>query len=422
MKIRYLLPLFLALLPAAILLPGCLKDKCTSNRTFVRFDPVYKTVAECRAEPVFEGPRPLKNPGKIYYRGHYLFINEFQEGIHVVDNSDPAAPRPIAFWRIPGNVDMAVKGDYLYADQYMDMLSINISNLQQPALTCRRENEFSLLGFDPYRGYLVKYDQTEIKEEVPCNQGFDNAWFRRGEAIFIDLADGLFNSQSSEGINSALASAGVSGSFARFALTGNYFYTVDHRNLRSYDVSNPACPVKLDETIAGWDIETIFPWKNYLFLGARNGVFVFNNSDPRKPVQSTTFWHATGCDPVVCDDKYAYVTVHDGTTCNGDINRLLVVGIEFLPQTAQLAALDMKRPMGLAVNNTHLFLCDDGLKVFDKTNPVALKQITHLQGVDSYDVILLDNTRLLLIGKDGFFQYDVTNPAQPVEISRILVQ
>ena len=422
MKIRYLLPLLFALPLAAFLFSGCLKDQCTSTRTFVRFDPVYKTVAECRAEPVFEGPRPLKNPGKIYYRGNYLFINEFQEGIHVIDNSDPSAPQPIAFWRIPGNVDMAVKGDYLYADQYMDMLSIRISNLLQPALVCRRENEFSLMGFDPYRGYIVNYERSENTEVVPCNEGGNNTWFRRGEAIFIDAADGLFNSNNAQGATGALSQAGVSGSFARFALTGSYFYTVDHQNLRSYDVSNPACPVKLDETVAGWDIETIFPWKNYLFLGARNGVFVFNNSNPAKPVHSTTFWHATGCDPVVCDDKYAYVTVHDGTTCNGDINRLLVVGIEFLPQTAQLASYDMKRPMGLSVSDTHLFLCDDGLKVFDKTNPTQLKQIAHVKNPDSYDVILLDDTHLLLIGKDGFFQFDVTNPAQPVEISRILVQ
>ena len=59
MKITNTLLSILAL-TGLISLSGCLRDKCTSSRTYVRFDPVYKTLEECRVGISAEGPRTLK--------------------------------------------------------------------------------------------------------------------------------------------------------------------------------------------------------------------------------------------------------------------------------------------------------------------------------------------------------------------------
>ena len=408
-------PLYALLCLTAAFLSGCLRDECTSTRTFVRYDPIYKTLDECRAGIAAQAPREMRKPGKIYAHGDYLFINEKQEGIHVVDNSDPANPQKIAFWSIPGNVDIAMRGQYLYADQYIDLLTIDITELQNPQVVCRSENAFPLFGFDPYRGFIVDYTQTDVTEKVPCEE--QNNWFRRENVLFIDAA---FDSNKGGG-SGIPAGAGIAGSYARFGLFGEYLYTVDQSLLRSWSVATP-CAQRLDSIYAGWNIETIFPWKDRLFLGSQTGLFIFNNSNPAHPVLESTFSHATGCDPVVCDDQYAYVTIHGGTTCNGTFNQLDVIGIEHLPATSLLKTYAMKRPFGLSVTNEHLFLCDDGLKIFDKTDPLKMKELSHLKNIEAYDVIALSDSHLLLIGDGGFYQFDVSDPSKPRQISHLPVQ
>lgn len=411
---------FLGLALAASL-SGCLRDECESTRTYVRFDPIYKLPAEVRVGISAQAPRALHKPGKIYLFGQYLFINELNEGIHVVDNSDPAAPKNLAFWSIPGNVDIAIRGQYLYADQYVDLLTIDIADMQNPQVVCRSQDAFHLNGFVPGQGYLVDYKQTEITEEISCQDArWGQRWFNRNGEVFIDLAFADAGGNSGGGKSNPAVAVGISGSYARFGLHEQYLYTIDNFMLRTWSVAS-SCPARLDSTYVGWNIETIFPWKDRLFIGSQTAVFIFNNSNPQRPVQETVFNHATGCDPVVCDDKNAYVTLHDGTTCNGTFNQLEVIDIRNLPAASRLKTYPMKRPFGLSVTNDYLYLCDDGLKVFDKTNPLDLKQVGHLQGIKTYDVVALGNGQLLLIGDDGFYQFDARDPKNLKQLSHIPV-
>ncbi|MEJ7679189.1 MAG: hypothetical protein WKG06_15310 [Segetibacter sp.] len=108
------------------LLQGCLKD--TSTRTYTLYTPVYKTVDEVRANIKSDAPAPVKNPGKIFVLGNYIFLNEIDKGVHVIDNRNPAAPVNKYFIAIPGNLDLAVKGKILYADNYRDLVTLDISN------------------------------------------------------------------------------------------------------------------------------------------------------------------------------------------------------------------------------------------------------------------------------------------------------
>ncbi|MCC6458897.1 MAG: hypothetical protein IT260_00400 [Saprospiraceae bacterium] len=413
----------LAAVAALTLLPGCLRDTCSSKRTFVRLDPVYKTAAECRAGFTAESPRALKAPGKIYSIGQYMLITELKAGIHVIDNSNPANPVPVAFWNIPGNVDMAVRDHYLYADQYIDLLTIDITDIQNPTLTCRAENVFQLFGQDPNRGYIVDYLRTEITEDLDCTDDrWDSPWFLRGEQIFLSAT---FDAQSNSGPirkNAGLpTSTGISGSYSRFGQYKDYLYCIDNTTLHPFLVSDPSCPSAITSIPIGWNIETIFPWKDRLFIGSQSGLIVYNATNPEQPVYEASFIHATGCDPVVCDEDYAYVTIHAGTTCNGTFNQLDVINIKNLPATSLEQSYPMTNPQGLSVAGKYLYLCDDGLKVFDKTKPEALKLVTHLRDMETYDALVIDDTHLMVVGADGFYQYDVSDPANPKRISHIKV-
>jgi hypothetical protein len=94
------------------------------------YRPIYLSYDELR-QVTTQGPRSLRHPGKIYVRGTYLFINEPGEGIHIINNQNPADPQPLAFVTIRGNVDMAVKGNVLYADNATDLVALDISNPQR---------------------------------------------------------------------------------------------------------------------------------------------------------------------------------------------------------------------------------------------------------------------------------------------------
>ena len=73
-----------------------------------------------------EGERQMEQTGKIYFRSPYIFINERYKGVHVVNNSDPFNPVREGFIVAPGCIDMAVKGNILYLDNAVDLVSFDL--------------------------------------------------------------------------------------------------------------------------------------------------------------------------------------------------------------------------------------------------------------------------------------------------------
>ena len=119
---------------------------------FCSYDPYipepfpYKPILLTR--PVLENsvevlqPQNLVKPGKIYISGNYLFINEKYMGIHIINNTDPVNPVNTAFIRIPGCIDMAVKGNVLYADNAVDLVALDMTDLSDIKVTKRIKNTF----------------------------------------------------------------------------------------------------------------------------------------------------------------------------------------------------------------------------------------------------------------------------------------
>jgi hypothetical protein len=109
-------------------------------------------------------PEELRNPGKIYVRGNYLYINERYKGVHVIDNTNPSKPNNIAFIHIPGNIDIAMRSSILYADNATDMVAINVSNPKNAVVTNRVERVFPRLPIpgNSYIGYHYPHDSLVI--------------------------------------------------------------------------------------------------------------------------------------------------------------------------------------------------------------------------------------------------------------------
>ncbi len=88
------------------------------------YKPLYANDVDTSIE--VEHAQPLQNPGKIYVFQHYLLVSEQLKGIHVYDNSNPVDPKNIAFLRVLGNTDMAIRGDVLYVNHISDLVALNI--------------------------------------------------------------------------------------------------------------------------------------------------------------------------------------------------------------------------------------------------------------------------------------------------------
>lgn len=407
---------------------SCLKDKCESVNTFVQWTPIYKTDAEFRTPPQYEAARTLKNPGKIYFYGNYMFINEQKEGVHIIDNSDIKSPKNIGFIKINGNIDIAIKDDILYADSYADLLAINISSVQQPVLTKRVQDVFqSMYWRDPVRGWLVDYKQEKVTQKIDCNDPRINGggWFIEGDVIFASSSSS-FPSAASKSAG-ARPNIGVGGSMARFTLYSDYLYTINLAQINIFNVKKVENPVFNNSITVAWNIETLFPHTDKLFIGSTTGMFIYDLENPTNPTQLSTFTHGRACDPVFVDGDKAYVTLRNGTACNNAINQLLIVDISNLRLPQLLKSYPMKNPRGLSVLDSTLYLCDDGLKIFDVKdwNTVDKNMKSQIANFDTYDVISYYETTTqkvaMVIGSDGFYQFDVTNPEQPKELSKIPV-
>ncbi|MBN2213450.1 MAG: hypothetical protein JW723_04335 [Bacteroidales bacterium] len=82
-------------------------------------------------------PAKLARPGKIYIKDNYIFINEKYRGIHIVNNTDPSNPVKEGFLRIPGCIDIAMKDNILYADNAVDLVAVDLSDLNNINVTNR---------------------------------------------------------------------------------------------------------------------------------------------------------------------------------------------------------------------------------------------------------------------------------------------
>lgn len=214
------------------------------------------------------------------------------------------------------------------------------------------------------------------------------------------------SSDSLSGFSENSSGTGIGGSMARFTIVGDHLYTVDAYNLNTFDISDQKKPGFKSEIDLGWGIETIFPYKNRLFIGAQSGMHIYDLKNQDKPSWISTYEHMTSCDPVVVQDNYAFVTLRGGNECMGFNNQLDIIDISKIDQPILFKTYEMVQPHGLGVDNNCLFITEGefGLKMFDISNLNNLKLIEHFKDISSIDVIPFMNV-LMVIGDDGFHQY-----------------
>ncbi len=419
----------LTLMTTVLLLQSCTQEECTTTYTYVTYEPVYKTADEINADIVFVEDRLLENPGKFYYYRDMILINEKGAGVHIVDNSDITAPKKIGFIAIEGNEDISLSDHYIYADTWQNIIVIDIEDIRNPTVV-NVINGVKDGVWEVDRGvFLVDYQETEKVESFSCDEYPGDVFFWNGNVLVDATVDqSRFTGAPELALSNdagGAASDGQAGSLTRMALFNGHFYYINSSVMHIFDASDLSQPDKLNEVYMEWGIETIFPYRNNLFIGANNGMHIFDNSDPSDPRYLSTFAHANACDPVVVQGDIAYVTLRDGNECQNFINELNVVDVSDLLRPQLIASFEMHNPHGLSVRDNNLYLCeaDQGLKVFDITEPeeIGENQIGGVKDYFAYDVISVTPELLLMIGDDGFYQFDTQKPSELSLLSSIKV-
>ena len=416
---------YLLILSSFLIFISCSEDVCIEKRTVMTYVPVYQTKTEIRDAVAVGTPSSLIQPGALYVYQNYLLINDQKRGIHIYDNTDPSNPQAISFINIPGNTKLAVQKDMLYADNFVDLLIFDLSDMRNPRLINTKED--ILIGHYSWTaddGVIIDYVEEEQELEYDCNTGFGDDW------IFVDQWDGTLaeGTGNSRGVVSSnpISNVGIGGSLAKFTIAHNRLYIINDNSLQGLSLETPDNPQETSNTDIGWGIETIFPYKNNLFIGSQTGMYIFDASNPDQPEQLSVFEHARVCDPVFATEDRAYVTLRNGNECQGFINQLDVVNISDLSNPELIKSFDMHNPHGLSIYNEFLYLCegDQGLKVFDKSDDLSIDQnlLGHLESMHAVDVISLSPEHLLVIGENGLTQLDVADPENIKVLSTIAAE
>ncbi|CAL68527.1 LVIVD repeat-containing protein [Christiangramia forsetii] len=389
--------LFLPLLLMFFSFQSCEDDK-EANLSNVAV-PVTQSIADFRASVKVQEPRTIQESGKIYAWKDYIFINDKNEGVHIIDNTDPFNPQNIKFLKIPRNMDIAIKNEKLYADNGMDLVVFDISNIDKISEVGRVQDVFpnyyatapegvsyvDFASFDPSQEVIIGYLIEKRKIE-----------YARDDSPMPEFANG----------DSGGGTTGTGGSMARFSLNDNYLYVADESSLSAFDISTPSNPIRISNEYIGWQIETIFNYQDHLYLGSSTGMYIYSIENPEKPEKLSFLQHVLGCDPVVVKDNYAYVTIRGGNACGQDLNQLEIVDISDKAQPEVVGTYGMVSPYGLGVKDNWLFVCDGsaGLKIFGIENTPNLEYIDQFNNINTYDVIPLDE-RLLMVGDNILSQY-----------------
>lgn len=413
------------LLTLTVLSSGC-KDKFTE--IFTANSPVYMSYEDLRKAIRQSAATDLINPGKIYFKDQFIFIVEEMKGIHVFNNTDPSNPINQTYIEVPGNADIAIKGNVLYADSYIDMVAIDISDLSAikevgrvekvlPYTIPPYDEKYPLARIDEKKGVVTGWEVKEVRQEIMTNY-YPVYWYGGFEKFTDASAGNPTGSVSPNGV-------GIGGSMARFGIYENTLYVVDNSTMHIFSITVPETPVFKKDFNAGWSIETMFTVGDKMFLGSQSGMRIYDISIPNSPLYVADFWHMTGCDPVVVSGNYAYITLRGGNNCGNNVNQLVVVSIENITKPVELKTYPMEGPYGLGIDGKTLFVCDGdaGLKVFDVSDPMTINKhlLARYPDIQTYDVIPI-NGLLILIGDDGLYQYDYTNVQDIRFLSKIGVK
>ena len=333
--------------------------------------------------------KELIEPISLTIEKERIFIADLVTGIQVYDVADRAAPTYVMTIPVRENRASAIKDDILYANDLGSLLAIRIGDDGYEVVK-------EIKSQPEYHSDLAFHERHDRGYGCACSTGRD-----------VVAPNGTF-------------AGGGGSSFATFAVIDDYLYYLDDWTLITADITVPADPQVIGRTPIGWQIETLYPTQDYLFIGGTRGMFIFDRRDPASPEMIGHVQHFRGCDPVVVSGDIAFVTLRGGNVCGQAPDVLLCIDIKNPAKPTIIGERSMKTPHGLAVEN-HLLYVSKGTRGFvllDVNTPASPTKIAGWADRPTRDFIWSGAT-LYTLGFDNVMIFDVSTPEAPALVSEI---
>ena len=398
---------------------GC--DKDTNNQEWVDVTyvtPMYKSTSDLASEIFVDEPKVQTSLGKIITYGDMIFINQPMEGIHVVDNSNPASPMNHSFINIPGNVDLAIVDNHLYADMFSALVVFDLSNLESPKFLedFTVEDVFYYDSYWNFPNEIWEEGHVRFAEYVDTSMGIVVGWETEVRRERIDNTYGPELAFDDVGVAvpgsdvDFVSNRSTAGSMARFLPIEGYLYTINFSDLVLFQLAQNYKPNPWIRINTQTQAETLFHLNDLLFVGSVNGMLMYDITDASYPLFINKIEHMRSCDPVVADLEYAYVTLRGGTNCFTDLNELQIIDIQTPEDLQVVSHKSLFNPHGLGIYEDHLIICDGsaGIKVLDVADRSQPEIMTSYPIGFAYDVII-DYPNAMVVGEEMLFQYDLSD-------------
>ena len=240
--------------------------------------------------------------------------------------------------------------------------------------------------------------------------------------FYILLSGVLVTAIQCEKNSTNASTTGSGGSTARFAIMGDYLYTVDKSNLKVFNITDIANPVLKNTVPVGFDIETIYPFRDKLFIGSTTMVYIFSVEKPESPQKLSTAVSPEvirRCDPVVAKDTVAYATLRTNGPCGGRTSVLATYDIRDITNPVPKETYPVSEPYGLGYSDSALYVCDRyGLYIFNIEKAFTPQLRKSFMDGWYFDVIPYNNTLICQV-QDGLTLYDITSCMNPTLITKI---
>jgi len=212
----------------------------------------------------------------------------------------------------------------------------------------------------------------------------------------------------------------IGGSLNKFTIIGNNLYVIDNAKVETYNIENGKMEYIGSTTIEP-GIETLFQFDTLVLVGAQNGMHICKKNQDGTLTLISQYTHIQSCDPVVTDGTTAYVTLSAG--CGNESNQLDILNITDPYHPQRIKSYPMNHPKGLGIDGKLLFICDsdEGLKIFDRTDPAKLQQLYHFDHFTSIDVIPYNGLLLVMTG-NGFREFNYSDAENIHELSEFTFQ
>lgn len=364
--------------------------------------------------------------------GNRAYVCENDWGrMTVLDISNPAHPKYLG--ETPQGVT-ACKKEIIYDNNYVyatvgneGMKVINVSNPASPTVVATLDHGSGARKIFKLNNYVyVVYDSWIYIYNVttPATPTLAGSYGYYADDVYVEGNYAYLAGTRSLRIVNIANPASVtvvstydypSGPIPTYGITksGNYVFVGGNENLGVFDVSNPASPVLVYKTI-GTDVpENLVVADNHLYSCIYDmGVQIFDITTPTLPVLKEVY-PMGGCLGIQAKDGNIYIA--DESTgfkiLNEDSRKYLK-----LNKPSTIMSLS-----ALSTTATRAYLADSffGLMVLDNTNPTQPEYLTR---IELYSIVAnpIEDGNTLYVADQFFLKaYNMTDPKNPVALSQV---